>query len=226
MRLELEGKKLRRRKEKKNPDVPVSKTIYAVLGFLDEYMGRAIAKDGELVEGFSVSFTEQSDIFEQYLVRLINEYNLSTSLRREISEGHTYFFSLELTQLINSFYLKHYLTGMDADGNPAYTTGLGFWKRNTGKISAKVFPCGDREAKISYLIGTHQRYGTENCFLFANAYHKAQLVYQLLKELGSPSVVFVHPDPDKIPSCFQVAFEPTAELIERLCLRTFDSNEV
>ena len=217
---------MRRKKEKKNPDVPASKTIYAVLGFLDEYIGRTIAKDGEVVEHFWVKETEKADIFEKYLVRLIDEYNLSTSLRREISEGHTYFFSTELTQLIDSFYLKHYLTGTDAYGNPAYTKGPGVFKQNTGKISAAIFPSGDREAKISYLIGAHQREGEENRFLFANAYHKAQLVYQLVKELGSPSVVFVHPDPDKIPSCFQVAFEPTAELIERLCLRTFDSNEV
>ncbi|MDC0833099.1 hypothetical protein POG22_08770 [Geitlerinema sp. CS-897] len=212
--------------EQKPPNVPASKTIYAVLGFLEEYIGRRIVKNGEVVEHFWVNEARKADIFEKYLVRLINEYNLSTSLRREVSKAHTYFLSPELTQLINSFYLKHNLTGMDADGNPAYTTGQGFIQKNTGEISAVVFPSGDREAKISYLIGVHQRYGEENMFLFANAYHKAQLVYQLLKELGSPSVVFVYPNPERAPSPFRVAFEPTAELIDRFCLRAFDGNAV
>lgn len=206
------------------PQVPSSHTIYAVLGFLEEYIGRTITPDGDLVEHFWVNETEKADIFERYLIRLFDEYCLQTSLRREVSQGHTYFFSTEITQLINSLYLRHYLTGTDSNGNPAYTKGQGFFQQNTGKISAEIFPLGDREAKFSYLIGVHQRYGEENMFLFANAYHKAQLVYRLLQELGSPNVVFVYADPDRAPSPFRVAFEPTAELIERLCLRAFNHN--
>lgn len=204
------------------PQVPSSHTIYAVIGFLEEYMGRSITQDSDLVEHFWVNETKKADIFEKYLIRLIDEFCLQTFLRREISEGHTYFLSLEIAQLINSFYLKYYLTGTDSNGNPAYTTGQGFFQENTGKISADVFPIGDREAKLSYLIGVHQRYGEENMFLFANAYHKAQLVYRLLQELGSPNVVFVYPNPDRAPCPFRVAFEPTGELIERFCLRAFN----
>lgn len=204
------------------PKVYSSHTIYAVLGFLCEYIGRTITKDGELVEHFFVNETETTDIFEKYLMRLIDEYSLQTYLRREMSKGHTYFLSAEITQLINSFYLKHYLTGTDSNVNQAYTTGQGFFQQNTGKISTEVFPSGDREAKLSYLIGVHQRYGEENIFSFANAYHKAQLVHQLLQELGSPNVVLVYPKPDRAPCLFRVAFEPTAELIERFCLRAFN----
>lgn len=204
------------------PQVPSSHIIYAVLGFLEEYIGRSITQNGDLVEHFWVNETKKADIFEKYLIRLIDEYYLQTSLHREVSEGHTYFLSAEITQLINALYLQHHLTGTDSNGNPAYTTGQGFFQQNTGKISAEIFPPGDREAKLSYLIGVHQRCGEENMFLFANAYHKAQLVYQLLQELGSPNVVFVYADPDRAPSPFRVAFEPTAELIERLCLRAFN----
>ncbi|MCU0534362.1 MAG: hypothetical protein MUD14_10765 [Hydrococcus sp. Prado102] len=211
-------------KKLSEPQVPSSHTIYAVLGFLNEYIGRTIAQNGDLVEHFWVNETKKADIFEKYLMCLVDEYCLQTSVRREMSEGHTYFLSAEITELINSFYLKHNLTGTDSNGNPAYTTGQGFFQQNTGRISADVFPSEDREAKLSYLIGVHQRYGEENMFLFANAYHKAQLVYQLLQELGSPSVVLVYADPDRAPSPFRVAFEPTAELIDRFCLRAFNNS--
>lgn len=204
------------------PKVFSSHVIYAILGFLSEYIGRTITKNGELVEHFYVNEPKKADIFEKYLMCLIDEYSLQTSLRREISKGHTYFLSAEITQLINSFYLKHYLTGTDSNGNPAYTIGQGIFQQNTGMISAEVFPSGDREAKLSYLIGVHHRYGEENMFFFANAYHKAQLVHQLLQELGSPKVVFVYGDPERVPYSFRVAFEPTAELIERFCLRAFN----
>ncbi|NES95413.1 MAG: hypothetical protein F6K32_09305 [Desertifilum sp. SIO1I2] len=205
----------------KVPDVPTSHTLYAVLGFLDEHFGRTIAKDADVVEHFWVNESQKADLFEKYLNRLVKEYHLQTSLRREVSEGHTYFVSTELAQFINSFYLKHYLTGTDSDGNPAYTTGRSIFQQNTGQISAVAFPPGDREAKIAYLIGAHQRYAEQNIFQIVNAYPKAQLIYQFLKELGSPQVVFVYPDPDRAPCRLRVAFEPTQELIERLCLDAF-----
>jgi hypothetical protein len=56
------------------PQVPSSHTIYAVLGFLEEYIGRAITQNGDLVEHFWVNETKKADIFEKYLIRLINEY--------------------------------------------------------------------------------------------------------------------------------------------------------
>jgi hypothetical protein len=208
--------------ERQVPQVPSSHIIYAVLGFLNEYIGRTITQDSDLVEHFWVNETKKADLFEKYLIRLVDEYCLQTSLRREVSEGHTYFLSTEITQLINSLYLQHHLTGTDSNGNPAYTSGQGFFQQNTGRISVEIFPASDREAKLSYLIGAHQRYGEENMFLFANAYHKAQLVYQLLQELGSPNVVLVNADPDRVPSPFRVIFEPTAELIERLYLCAFN----
>jgi hypothetical protein len=193
--------------------------IYAVLGFLNEYIGRTVVKESELVEHFWNNESQIADIFEQYLLSLIDDRNLQTSLRREVKDGQTYFFSTELTQLIDSYYLTHRLTGTDADRNPAYTSGQGVFQQNTGKISTAIFPSSDREAKFAYLIGTYQRYGKHNMFQFANAHHKAQLVQQLLQEVGSPQVVFIYSDPDSVPSIFRVAFEPTIELIERLNLQ-------
>jgi hypothetical protein len=192
-----------------------SKTIFAVLGFLDEYTARFILKDGELVEHFYVNEKERANIFEDYLTRLVEELNLSTEIRRKVEEEHTNFYSKELTQVIDSYYWSNKLIGLKSDGTAAYTEGVGFG----GLISDAVFPSGDLEAKWSFLIGAHQRYGWQNSFKFANAWHKVQLVSQLLKELGSTKVVIIYPNPDYVPSVSYVAFEPTAEIIKRLGLQ-------
>lgn len=193
-----------------------------MLGFLNEHFGRTVAQDSELIEHFFVNEQEKAQVFEENLQRVIQEYQLDTTVRREMAgdgdEKHTYFFSRELTQLIDSYYLNHYLTGREADGSPAYTKGGGFFRESPGMVSDAIFPAGDREARLSYLIGAYQRYGERNYFRFYNAAHKVKLVAKLLKEAGSPNVVIVYPDPEAIPAVFLVAFEPTDELIDRFNL--------
>jgi hypothetical protein len=61
----------------------------------------------------------------------------------------------------------------------------------------------------------------QNAFRFANAFHKVQLVQQLLREVGSSDVVIIYPDPERIPAVYRVAFAPTQELIARFDLRLF-----
>jgi hypothetical protein len=202
--------------------VPSTHTIYAVLGFLDEYAGKYVSED-DLIERFYPNEIEKARIFEQYLLCLIQEYQLQPDLRSVVSDQFTHFYSKELAQLINSFYLTYYLTGKDENGNPAYTKGQGFIRQNAGLISIEIFPPNDREAKFSFLIGTFQRYGQKgrNIFQFANAHHKAKLVQQLLVDVGSSQVVFVYSPPDCAPCVYDVAFEPTAELIDRMNLKLF-----
>jgi hypothetical protein len=203
--------------------VPSSHTIYAVLGYLMEYVGRYIDEDesNDLVEHFFTNEIKEALIFEKYLLRLIKEYQFENNLRSIVADKHTYFYSKELTHFINSYYLKYHLTGTDKNGNPAYTKGQGFFVENAGCISIDVFPQDDIEAKFSFLIGAHQRYGQKNLnmYQFANSHHKAKLVYQLLQDVGSPNVVFVYSPPDCAPCIYNVAFEPTPELIQRMDLR-------
>jgi hypothetical protein len=203
------------------PKPPSPIAIFAVLGFLNEYAGRRVVQDGDLVESFYANETSQAKRFKQYLKRLIDEYHLDTTLRSEIVEQCIFFHSLELTRLIDAYYLEHGLTGTIPDGTSAYTEGAGFFRNHAGHISAAVFPAEDREARLSYLVGAHERYGEQNSFRFANAFHKVQLVQQLLYDVGCPKVVIVYPNPDRIPAIYRIAFEPTSELITRLKLRLY-----
>ncbi|MEE3719069.1 hypothetical protein V2H45_20195 [Tumidithrix elongata RA019] len=77
--------------------VPSSHTIYAVLGFLQEYSGRYVSQD-DLVEHFFADETAKAQIFEQYLLRLIEEQKMQLDLHSVVSQGHTYFHSKELVQ--------------------------------------------------------------------------------------------------------------------------------
>jgi hypothetical protein len=121
--------------------------------------------------------------------------------------------------LIDSYYLEHGLTGSNPDGTPAYTQGQGFFSRHTGKISASIFPSDDREARLAFLIGAHHRYGDQNSFVFFNAWHKVQLVKQLLSDVGCSQVVIIYSHPEAIPATFRIGFEPTPELIARFQLK-------
>jgi hypothetical protein len=204
--------------------MPIQKpaTIYAVLGFLNEYAGRQVVEGSDLVESFYANEKGKPEIFENYLKLLVEEYQLHTTIRREtwgdaLETGNS-FYSVELTRLIDSYYLVHGLTGKKPDGTPAYTKSKGVFSKHVGRISDAIFPENDREARLSFLIGAHQRFGQQNSFRFANAWQKMQLVIQLLKEMDCPNVVIIYPHPEKIPAVSQVAFEPTPELIDRFGL--------
>ena len=48
-------------------------TVFFVLGFLDEYLGRHIVEGDDLVEGFSCNETEKVPAFRRQLERLARE---------------------------------------------------------------------------------------------------------------------------------------------------------
>ncbi len=207
--------------QQRTPKQPIA--IFAVLGFLNEYAGRYIARDSDHIETFSHIERAKAVLFEKYLRQLIDEFQLDTTIHRESrgdkSKESIFFYSKELARLINAYYLRNHLTGTEVDDSPAYTQGEGFFRKQAGLISEAVFPADDRESRLSYLIGAYQRFGQRNFFRFYNAGHKVKLVANLLKEAGSPNVVIIYPDPDAIPAVTLVAFEPTEELIERFGLQ-------
>jgi hypothetical protein len=185
--------------------------LFVVLGFLHEYAGRRIVAQSDLVEQF-FGDEHAAALFAHYLHALGQEQHLGTPVRRERRHGQTYFYSHALTQLIDAVYLRHGLTGSTASGATASPPGSGVEHTATGRISAAVFPAGDHTAKLSYLLGAYHRYGEQNAFRLANAYHKVQLVKQLLHDVGSPSVTIWYPPPDRVPAVYRVVFEPTADL--------------
>ena len=203
----------------------MNQTIYTVLGLLDEYANRQIARRKTEVERFYESQRAAADLFEICLRRLADEHNLQTEIRREEKDtGHIYFFSEEINDLICSYYVKNGLTDSGSKKIPKYVDDKGYLHYANGGIGESIFPATkhpwrltaeERRPRIAFLIGAYKRYGEENRFRFGNTYHKARLVEELLIILGCPRLRFTR-DMGGVPHLHEIEFEMTEELREIL----------
>lgn len=196
--------------------------IFALLGFLDEYFCRRIAKDGEHVEYLAPSEVDKAPIFEKYLLQLVRDHRLDTTVRQVLMGDGIMFCSKELTRLIDSYYLNASQI-KTAELRRIFNATEGVIPQSHAFITEAVFPTGDREARLSYLVGAYQRYGERNFLRLYNAKHKVRLIAKLLKDVNSPNVVIVYSDPKLVPAVSMVTFEPTDELIARFELRVDSS---
>lgn len=200
--------------EQGKPDI---KTIYFILGCLDEYLGRTIVeKEADVVEHFYSSEVQASQVFEKYLKRLVSEENINTQIRKEVQTdgGHILFHSPELYQRINSMYTYDFnKSSQRVSKNPG-----GPWVRAVKTfVSINIFNEQDKTAKLSYLAGAYARYGNrfdDNDFGFntANASHKMDLIEELLKEFGCREVTHEMSDPEAIPISHTVIFVASPEI--------------
>ena len=180
--------------------------LYFVLGCLDEYGGRCIVEGGEKVEHFYASERNIANIFQSYLIGLAREHELDHLLETRIEDsGAIEFYSRALTALIDS----RYTFDFSATG---YVTASSEPRRTDAYVTREMFEPGDRRARLSFLSGAYVRFGEGPPFRFANARHKAELVRDLLEELGCGRVEIVHANPGYVPALLEVSFEPSQEL--------------
>jgi hypothetical protein len=180
--------------------------LYFVLGCLDEYGGRCIVDGGEKVEHFYASERNVANIFQSYLIALAAEHELDRSIETRIDDsGAIEFYSRALTALIDS----RYTFDFSASG---YVTEGSQPRRADAYVRREMFKPGDRRARLSFLSGASARFGEGPTFRFANARHKAELVLDLLQELGCRKVEAVHANPGYVPSVLEVRFELSHEL--------------
>jgi len=194
---------------------PTIDSAFVILGFLDEYRGRDIVQNGDIIEQFHFSQMEVVDAFEEHLHRLVSEHNLTTTVQRMMdANGFIYIISREITDLINTFYgsdftYEHSILYPDTGTRRRYTIR---------QISYSIFSPIDTmhlnpeyDARFSYLLGVYQRYGRDRTITFGNATHKAEIVTRLLQELQCPYVAWKMRQ-DCVPFLHEIEFEPTAEL--------------
>lgn len=196
-------------------------TIFTILGFLDEYMGRKIIRGRAQVECFYKTEKEVADLFEFYLHRLAAEHNLQTEIIREEKEtGHIYFYSEELNDLICSYYIKNGLTNLNSNEIQKYVDEREHAYYGVGEIGESVFPVinhplrlteEERSTRLAFLTGAYARYGRKNRFQFNNSYHKARLVEELLIQLRSYWIRFTR-KMELIPYRHEVEFKMTKEM--------------
>jgi len=121
--------------------------MYKMLGMLEEYISRFSYVTGEphpdFVEWFYTSETDLEDYFEELILQFRDESQFSFEYTRETGDqGQHYFYSTELSELINSFYIK-------PDGFLA-------------TLDRNVFCDASAEDMLSYVESAYMRYGSEN----------------------------------------------------------------
>ena len=145
------------------------------------------------------------DVFRSHLVKLAEERGITTAIGEETEGGCTSFHSRELTELIDGCY------EVDFSKSPFITLDPEP-RRAEAHISGKAFEQRGATEKLAYLAGAYARHGHGNTFRLANARHKAEVVADLLRELGCLEVTLSLTNPGYVPAIHEVAFEPSEDL--------------
>jgi hypothetical protein len=170
-----------------------ARTVFYVLGYLDEYLGRSIMEDGDLIERLYCNEQGQVSAFRAMLARLAAEQAIGGTIREEIQQGCLVsFHSREVADRLNSCY-RYQLSGESlAQGPDGSYRRLG---RGTLEFTLFVRAGGasagstiDRDRALPYLAGAWARHGRGDAFVFANSHEKATRIAQLLTMIGCRDV--------------------------------------
>jgi hypothetical protein len=168
-------------------------TVFFALGFLDEYLGRSIMEDGDLIERLYCNEQGQVRAFRAMLARLAAEQAIGGTIREEIQQDCLVsFHSHEVAERLNSCY-RYELSGESlAQGPDGTYRRLG---RGTLEFTLFVRPGSsgesstiDRDRALPYLAGAWARHGRGDAFVFANSHEKATRIAHLLTRIGCRDV--------------------------------------
>jgi hypothetical protein len=206
---------------------PKEMTVFRTLGMLDEYLGRNIDEDSDLVEHFYKNDREPqaAEAFRRLTTQLTTEQRMQPPTREDTAD-HTYFRSRALAERLNSCYAYTMTNGSLYEGanrvmlrTTKGTLPNALFKRSgvvtmdpAGGISDNVLY---RRRALAYLSGAWRRYQRGADLVFANSQKKAALISQLLDDLGARSVT-VESTVGSIPQGNMVHFTPTPLIAEWL----------
>jgi hypothetical protein len=183
------------------------RTVFFVLGSLDEYLGRNIREGDDLVEHFYCDENAKADVFAALLRQVASEQGLRADVRVESFQGCLREVRCRLlADAFNRLYRFQFTSrSMQPDRQGKYRRSARAY------VSAEVFAGRGQEAKLAYLVGAYWRYGADGVFRFANARHKAELVAGLLREFGASGVSLSSKE-GTIPRVWVLSFEPSRAL--------------
>jgi len=191
-----------------------SLSAFFVLGFLDEYRGRRIVEGSDLVEWFFCSEAAAADTLAVALVRLAADQHLEPRLERKLSQAgeacRIQFRSPALSAGINSLYAYRFDSGIQRQGEDGR-----YHRTAAPRVTERMIRPYGREAQLAFLSGAFARRSRDGDYLLVNAEHKAELIGQLLADLGC-SDVWVRSTAGLIPRTTLVSFVPTAEVTQWL----------
>jgi hypothetical protein len=200
-------------------------SVFRSLGMLDEYLGRDIAEDSDLVEQFSNSERQAAEAFRRVTTQLATEQGMQPPVVADTAD-RIYFRSRAMAERLNSCY-SYTMTGGSLYEGPngvmlRSTTGtlpIALFKRSgevrmdlAGGISDNVLY---RRRALAYISGAWRRNQRGADLVFANSQKKATLVSELLNDLGARHVT-VESTVGFIPQANMVHFTPSPLIAEWL----------
>jgi hypothetical protein len=183
-----------------------AEAVFWVLGFLDEYLGRGVLDDSDLIERLYCNEKDKSARLRTMLRRLQREQQLPDDLREAVvQECLLWFHSLTLAGELNRMYANREPSG-------TFDTSGGREREYvTLKATHDLFARVGADARLAYLAGAYYRYGVDDGTMgFANAAHKADLIADLLREAGATAVT--RETVKGLPNANIVRFTPSAAL--------------
>jgi hypothetical protein len=200
-------------------------TVFRTLGMLDEYLGRDIVEDSDLVEHFYKSEPQAAEAFRRVTTQLAAEQQMRPPAPEQTG-GHIYFRSRALAERLNNCYAYTMTGGSLREGpnrvmlrSASGTLPITLFKRSGEE---RIDPAGGlsdnvlyRRRALAYVSGAWRRYQRGADFVFANAQQKAALVSNLLSDLGARHVT-VESTIGFIPQTNTVHFTPTPLIAEWL----------
>jgi hypothetical protein len=205
-------------------------TVFFVLGALDEYLGRHIVEDGDVVEHFYCNERDTAATFRRQVAKLAGDQGIDPHVREESGqECRVIFHSKAVADRLNSCYSYSARTGALIRGDDGRMrrfaeASLGiklFEKEGSGSTTEAGWPDSlfHRRRALAYLAGAWMRYHRDKDFVLANSQSKAALVAELLNRLGCHQIR-IETTIGLIPQANIVHFEPTDE-VNRWLTRTW-----
>jgi hypothetical protein len=200
-------------------------TVFRTLGMLEEYLGRDIAEDSDMVEKFSGAERQPAEAFRRVTTQLAREQGMQPPLVEDTAD-HTYFRSRPLAERVNSCYAYTMTNGSLYEGpnRVMLRSTTGTLPRTLFKRSGEVRmdPAGGisdnvlyRRRALAYVSGAWRRNQRGADLVFANSQKKAALVGELLNDLGARHVT-VESTVGFIPQANMVHFTPSPLIAEWL----------
>jgi hypothetical protein len=187
------------------------KTVFFVLGSLEEYLGRNIREGDDLIERFYCDENAKADVFAALLRQVASEQGLRAEVRVEsFQECLREVRSRPLADALNRLYrfqFTSHLRQPDRKGN--------YHRTARAYVSAEMLSGRGQDAKLAYLVGAYWRFGADGVFRFPNARHKAEVVAGLLREFGASGVSLSSKE-GMIPRVWTLSFTPSRALAEAL----------
>ena len=197
-------------------------TIFVVLGFLGDYMGRIVRQGKNLIEEFYPNEGEIADKFEKHLHDLIAEQSLKTTIKREVGpQGHIAFLSPEIAALLNSYhvFVSKHIYASDGHDMSIYELPYSVFKpleHNSPTFNEAL------DERLSYLAGVYRRFGKGKEIRLANCLTKSENVFRLFQEISARQDQYACQHvawkvyPRNIPVGHAIIFEPSEELAKFL----------